>query len=161
MSATFSHILIVTKNVKFILCSSNSSPMFLWQTHHHHLHLAFREIGHCWPVVVSFFQEHDKHWTNTKITATTKKTSCLVDTKSVNHVFYLFVAYLMTPSQYLRLYSIEWENDRQMMNCKGFGRKRSWPNWRYWRKPQKTPFRIASLQAKIWTWDLPNTKQKC
>jgi hypothetical protein len=33
----------------------------LIQSDHHHHHLAFREIGHCWPVPVSFFQEH-LHW---------------------------------------------------------------------------------------------------
>jgi hypothetical protein len=46
-----------------------------------------------------------------------------------------------------------------MMNCRGCGRKQSWPNLRYsiilsfaWQdcgKPQKTAVRIAGLQADI------------
>jgi hypothetical protein len=28
-------------------------------------------------------------------------------------------------------------------------------------KSQKISVRIASFWAKTWTWDLPNTKQKC
>jgi hypothetical protein len=31
--------------------------------------------------------------------------------------------------------------------------------WRYWGKPRKPSVRIASVQAKIWTRDLLNTKQ--
>jgi hypothetical protein len=35
---------------------------------------------------------------------------------------------LTTLFRYFRLYSVEWKNDRRMMNWKGCGRKRSWPN---------------------------------
>jgi hypothetical protein len=34
--------------------------------------------------------------------------------------------------QWLRLYCVEWKGDRWMMNWKGSGRKRSWPNLRHY-----------------------------
>jgi hypothetical protein len=48
--------------------------------------------------------------------------------------------------RFLRLYSTEWKDDRWMMNCKGCGRKRSWPNLRQypgmcledWGKPRNS-----------------------
>jgi hypothetical protein len=57
-------------------------------------------------------------------------------------------------------------NEYLMINWKRCGRNRSRPNLRYYpgicveglRKVTKG-LRIAGLQADIWTWDLPNTKQ--
>jgi hypothetical protein len=54
-----------------------------------------------------------------------------------------------------------------MMNWKGYGRKQSWPNLRYFpnifleglRKLQKTSVRIAGLWAEILSQDLLNMKQ--
>jgi hypothetical protein len=51
------------------------------------------------------------------------------------HLFtYLFVLYLTTLSQYhgLLVCSVELKDERRKMNCKGYGRKRSWPNLRYY-----------------------------
>jgi hypothetical protein len=33
--------------------------------------------------------------------------------------------------------------------------------WKDWGKPRRTSGRIASLQSKIWTWDLLDTNQEC
>jgi hypothetical protein len=62
--------------------------------------------------------------------------------------------------------TVEW-----MIKCKGYGRKRSWPNlweatnpafvWTDLRKPWKTSVRMTGLWDEIWIRDLPNTKQKC
>jgi hypothetical protein len=62
-----------------------------------------------------------------------------------------------------KLNSIAWKDDTWKMNRKGRGMKRSWPNWSYYpgiclegqKKTTKTLIRIASLQAKIWTLDVP------
>jgi hypothetical protein len=40
----------------------------------------------------------------------------------------IFVVYLTTLSQYLRLYSVEWKCGKWMINWKGCWRKRSWPS---------------------------------
>jgi hypothetical protein len=42
----------------------------------------------------------------------------------------LFVVYLTTVSQWLRLYSVEWRGVNWMLNWKGCGRKRLWPNFK-------------------------------
>jgi hypothetical protein len=52
-----------------------------------------------------------------------------------------------------------------MMNWKGFGRKRPWPNrgttpefsWTNWGKPRRTLVRIACIPAEIRTLLFPNT----
>jgi hypothetical protein len=54
------------------------------------------------------------------------------------------------------------------MNCKGCGRKRSWPNLGYYpgiylqgqRKITKTIVRIAGIQVEILNMTLPKTKQE-
>jgi hypothetical protein len=56
-----------------------------------------------------------------------------------------------------------------MMNWEGFGRKRSWYNfkiiqafaWRDLGKPRKTSVRIADLRAEILSRELPDKKQEC
>jgi hypothetical protein len=44
----------------------------------------------------------------------------------------LFVVYVVTLFQRLRLYSVEWRRDKWMMNWKGCGRKWLWHNVRYY-----------------------------
>jgi hypothetical protein len=56
-----------------------------------------------------------------------------------------------------------------MINWKGFGRKRSWANFKVLsrnspgvtKENHETPVRIASLLVMILTQQLPNTKQEC
>jgi hypothetical protein len=57
-----------------------------------------------------------------------------------------------------------------IMNGKGFGRKQSWPNLRYYasiclegvRKTTKKPKSAKPVAgAEISTWDLPNLNQEC
>jgi hypothetical protein len=65
------------------------------------------------------------------------------EAQSIVTLFFL-VGYL-TIVWVARLCSVEWYHDRWMMNWKGFGRKRSWPNqdtipafaWKNWGKSQK------------------------
>jgi hypothetical protein len=45
---------------------------------------------------------------------------------------YLLVVYLKTIFQHHRLYSVEWKGGKWMVNWKGFGRKWSFPNVRYY-----------------------------
>jgi hypothetical protein len=79
---------------------------------------------------------------------------------------WLFVVYLQTLFQELRLYSVELKGGKCIVNWKWFGRKRSWPNTMYYpgirleglRTTTKTSVRIAGLRTEIWTLDLPNTK---
>jgi hypothetical protein len=82
---------------------------------------------------------------------------------------YLFIFSLLTTlCQQLRLCSVEWRDDKWMMNCKRFGRKRFWHNLRYYisiclegmRKTMKTSVSITSLLDEIWTGDFLNTKQE-
>jgi hypothetical protein len=81
------------------------------------------------------------------------------------YLYYLFiyllsVLYLTMLFPQARVYSVEWEHDKRMMNLKGLGRKRPWPNLRYLpdiqleglRKTTKTSIGIAGLRAEIWTW---------
>jgi hypothetical protein len=43
---------------------------------------------------------------------------------------YLFIHTLINLAfQKLRLYSVEWKGDKWIVNWKGFGRERSWPNF--------------------------------
>jgi hypothetical protein len=49
-------------------------------------------------------------------------------TKSI----FVFVVNLTTLSQYLRLYSVEQKDGKGMMTWKKCGRKRSWPNLRFY-----------------------------
>jgi hypothetical protein len=59
--------------------------------------------------------------------------------------------------QYLRICNIQWRDNKWIMNCKGFGKKRTWPNLRYYpgicleglRKPWKTSVMITGLQPEI------------
>jgi hypothetical protein len=63
--------------------------------------------------------------------------------------------------------SIEWKGDTWMMNWKGFWMKQSWPNFKVLSRHSsgeteenhESSVRIGGLQATIWTWNLPNTKQ--
>jgi hypothetical protein len=60
-------------------------------------------------------------------------------------------------------------HDALIMNWKGFGRRRSWPNsryfpgfaWRHWGKSLKIAFTIAVASAKIRTENLPSANLKC
>jgi hypothetical protein len=81
----------------------------------------------------------------------------------------LFVVCLTMLLQLFRLHGVECKDNRWMMNWKGYGRKRLWPNFRYHTstcleglsKTTKTSVRIACIGTEIWTRHLPNTKQKC
>jgi hypothetical protein len=61
------------------------------------------------------------------------------------------------------------KDDIWMMDCKGSGRNRSWPNLRHCphicleglKKPRRSSIRITSLRVQVWIRDLPNTKQEC
>jgi hypothetical protein len=58
---------------------------------------------------------------------------------------YLFILYLPMLFSNLRLYTFEWKGDRWMMNWKGCGTKRRWPDlssylgnfWRNWGNPRE------------------------
>jgi hypothetical protein len=76
-----------------------------------------------------------------------------------NLEFYLFVVCLMTQCQQLRLYSVG-RNKRWMINWKIRGRKRPWPNSRYYPEIILEGLRKTGLRAEIWTLELPNTKQE-
>jgi hypothetical protein len=63
-------------------------------------------------------------------------------------------------SQQLQLYNIEWKDDNWKINCKAFGKKRSWTNLMYYANIyleglRKKIVRIAGFQADIWTPHLP------
>jgi hypothetical protein len=82
------------------------------------------------------------------------------------HLCYLFIVYLTTLFQKLRLYGVE-RKGHKWMSWKGFGRKRSWRNFKVLSRnsPRETEenhekLRIIGLGAEIWTRDLPNTKQE-
>jgi hypothetical protein len=81
--------------------------------------------------------------------------------------FYLFVVYLTTRVQWLRVYTIEWKGDKWMINRKGFGRKQSRPNFKVLSrleglsKTMRTSVRIFGLWVVIWSRLVPNTKQEC
>jgi hypothetical protein len=84
-----------------------------------------------------------------------------------SHNFGCLILYLTTLFKKLRLYSVEWKGDRKMIDWKGRGRKRLWPPvLRYCicledlRKTMKNSVRIAVFRVKIWTRNLPNTKQE-
>jgi hypothetical protein len=74
-----------------------------------------------------------------------------------------FVGYFIMVSV-ATLQSIEWKDDCWMMNCKGLGRKQSWPNWgsipafawKGYRKPQNISVRTAEVEAMIQTEHLLN-----
>jgi hypothetical protein len=60
------------------------------------------------------------------------------------------------------------QRGRWMMSRKWYGRKRSWPNLRFYPgscldgpKITTKNLRISDIRAEIWTRNLPNTKQGC
>jgi hypothetical protein len=69
-------------------------------------------------------------------------------------------------SQWLKLLSVEWRSDKRIMNWKGCGRKRYWPNsWYYLSicleglmKTTKPLGHDSWSLGRDWTRDLPNTK---
>jgi hypothetical protein len=82
---------------------------------------------------------------------------------------FLFLVYLTAFSVTQTIsYRIEWNDDIITMNSRGCGRKRSFPNLRFYpgicleglRKTTKASVRIAGLRAEVWAQDLPNRKKK-
>jgi hypothetical protein len=83
-----------------------------------------------------------------------------------------FTIYLFICSLFINTLSVTQDyivsNEEWMMKWEECGRKQSWPKALPRHFPggteethEKNSVRIASLQAEVWTWGLPNTKQEC
>jgi hypothetical protein len=85
-------------------------------------------------------------------------------------LFILFLPYLTTLSQYLRLYSLEWKGDKWWWIGKDVAGKRSWPNFKVLsrhfpggieKNHEHFSLGLDGLHPEIWTRHLPSTKQEC
>jgi hypothetical protein len=81
-------------------------------------------------------------------------------------VAYVFANVLPIHASFLAqtVYDDQWNYDEFERGC---GRKRSWPDLRYYSSiflewlPRKTWITKASLRAEIWIWNLPKMRQEC
>jgi hypothetical protein len=60
----------------------------------------------------------------------------------------------MTLSQWLRLYSVKWKDDKWIMNWKQRGRKWSWTNLRYYPSIWLEGLRKTTKDLNNYTWSL-------
>jgi hypothetical protein len=74
---------------------------------------------------------------------------------------YWFVVYLKTRFQWPRIYNLEWKGNKWKINCKGCGRKRSWPNFKVLSQHLLgRTTNISRFPGEIPTQDLANTEER-